>query len=138
MQHTFLQFELSPWLIILCLATASLGSYILYSKDSNWDKYIHLLLISFRFLCLFLLSILLLGPILNQINNVVEKPTWIIGIDNSTSIKETIDSTAISSFLENSSSLKSDLEDEDYLVNTRTFSNNKLGNDIVDFDYYYQ
>jgi len=134
MQHTFLQFELSPWLLVLCLVTASLGSYLLYSKDSNWGKKIHYTLIAIRFLSIFFLSLLLLGPILNQINNVIEKPTWIIGIDNSTSIVESLDSASIANVLDNINSLKSALEGNDYLAIIRTFSSNEVGDDNVVFD----
>ena len=41
----------------------------------------------------FLLMFLLLGPIVRQINNIFEKPLFVLMYDNSASIKETTDST---------------------------------------------
>lgn len=134
MQHIFLQFELSNWLILVCIAVAVFGTYLLYQRDSNWSRNIRYLLIVTRFVCLFILSVLLLGPILNQINNTVEKPTWVIGIDNSTSMVETLDSIAVSKIIDKSKVLKSSLEEEDYLVNTRTFANTAMGNSEITFD----
>jgi hypothetical protein len=124
MQHSFLQFEFSAWLIILCLALAASGAYLLYSKDAVWSKTIRYLLAVLRFICIFMLSLLLLGPILNQINNTVEKPTWVIGIDNSSSIATAIDSSATALLLNQTDALKSSLEAEGYLVNLRTLSDN--------------
>lgn len=136
MEHTFLQFEYSIWLVIVCLAVAVIGIYLFYSRDSNWGRNIKYILVVTRFICLFVLSILLLGPTLNQIKNTIEKPTWVIGIDNSTSIMEVLDSSTISNILKNTSALKTSFEAKDYLVNLRTLSNYSNG-DIkkVSFDH---
>ena len=134
MQHVFLQFESSVWLIFICLIFATLGTYLLYSRDAIWSKNIRYLLAVIRFVSLFFLSFLLLGPIINQISNTIEKPTWVVGIDNSSSITETLDSIVLSKILDQTNVLKKGLETEDYLVNTRTFSNITAEIDEVIFD----
>ncbi len=134
MQHSFLQFELSAWLILVCLIVAALGTYLLYSRGFSWSTNIRYLLAVLRFVCLFVLSVLLLGPIFNQVNNTVENPTWVIGVDNSTSITETLDSTTLSKILDQTYTLKSAFEAEDYLVNTRTFSSPTVQTNDLVFD----
>lgn len=134
MQHTFLQFEFSSWLIVLCLVLAGTGVYLLYSKDSVWGKNVRYLLVVLRFVCIFMLSVLLLGPILNQINNTVEKPTWVIGIDNSSSVAAVLDSAAPSELLDQTNVLKSRLQTDGYLVNLRTLSDNVEDGNSVAFD----
>jgi hypothetical protein len=123
MQFSQIQFEYSAWLIVICIITAALGAILLYPKNSNWGRSVKLFLTSFRFVCLFVLSLLLLGPILNQITNSIEKPTWVIGLDNSSSIKEVIDSAETASLLQQVSLLKEGLEDQKYLVDFRTITN---------------
>ena len=122
MEYTFLQFEQSAWLILFCLLIAALGTYLLYPRGANWPRNIRYILVAVRFTCLFILSILLLDPILNQIDNTIEKPTWIIGVDNSTSITEVLDSVAVLGILDQVNNLKTDFESKDYLVNFRTLS----------------
>jgi len=134
MQHTFLQFELSAWLIIGCLFLAAIAIYLLYSKDSVWSRSVRYLLLVLRFICIFALSLLLLGPILNQIINTVEKPTWVLGIDNSSSIAAALDSSTTSKLLAQTNTLKSRLEADGYLVNVRSLSDNIEDGSSLTFD----
>lgn len=64
---------------------------------------------------------LLLGPILKQTENILEKPSFVFLVDNSRSIKETSDTTKIVSSLQ---ALSNALKEEDRAVEVRPLSGN--------------
>jgi len=134
MQQNLLQFDFSPWLIIVCLLLAAGGTYLLYGKDTKWGKVLHYSLIGMRFVCLFILALLLLGPILNQVKNTIEKPTWVIALDNSTSIIEAVDSVALYATISQIIELKKDFESNDYIVDFRSFDSKIEESQDIQFD----
>ncbi|MFM7854795.1 MAG: VWA domain-containing protein [Flammeovirgaceae bacterium] len=87
-----LQFEYSPLFILLCGAVGLGYAFILYRAKSNWGKRTNQILFAVRTLCVSLLCLLLIGPILKLTTNQIEKPTYVFLIDNSTSIREVLDS----------------------------------------------
>ncbi len=64
---------------------------------------------------------LLLGPILKQTENILEKPSFVFLVDNSRSIKETSDTTQIVSTLQ---ALSNALKEEDRAAEVRPLSGN--------------
>ena len=78
--------EYSLWFILLCILTGAVYSYLLYSKKSIWSKEINYFLAGIRFLVVFILSLLLLVPMIKQLKNFIEQPTLAFLIDNSQSI----------------------------------------------------
>jgi len=95
--------DLSIWLIVPIALIAFLLSFLFYKKEGwfadlnpNYQK----LLRSLRFGSLFLIGILLLGLILQTINFREEKPVFITLIDNSNSILNYKDSSAVKSQIE--------------------------------------
>lgn len=87
-----LQFEYSPLFILVCV-TAGLGyAFILYRSKNHWSKRTNQLLFALRAGAVALLCFLLIGPIVKLTVNQVEKPTHVFLIDNSTSIREVLDS----------------------------------------------
>jgi len=89
-----LQFESSPFYILLCLAAGLGYSFLLYKAKAPWTKKMNQFLFVLRTILVTLLSLLLLGPILKITTNVVEKPTLAFLIDNSRSVQESTDSVA--------------------------------------------
>jgi hypothetical protein len=86
------------WLSLICLILALAGSWFLYSNnplklDGKWKKQLVWLLHLLRFCALFILSFLLLGPLLNLLSTQTQKPVIVYAIDNSQSILLAHDST---------------------------------------------
>ena len=88
-----LQFESSPFFILLCLLLGLAYAFILYKAKHPWSQAINRILFVLRAVMVSLLAFLLLGPILKLTNNIFEKPSVVFLIDNSTSMKEVGDST---------------------------------------------
>lgn len=79
--------EYSLWFTLLCLGAAAVATFVLYRNNPlNASKPIAWLIRGLRFLSIFLLSFLLLGPILHFITHKEEKPVVVFAIDNSQSI----------------------------------------------------
>lgn len=76
--------------IIICFAIAGLYAWILYRKKSNlWNKATNIGLTSLRFFLVFILSFLLLNPLLKYLRNNLEIPVWVFALDNSESMSST-------------------------------------------------
>ncbi len=90
MQH--LIFESSPAFIFLCMLLGFGYAYLLYKAKHPWSKRINQLLFALRVVVVALLSFLLIGPIVKLTTNIFEKPTLVFLIDNSSSLKEKVDS----------------------------------------------
>lgn len=88
------------WFLAFCIITGIIYSYLLYTKKSPWSQSINKLLAGFRFAAVAFLIFLLLNPFLKQLINEIEKPIFIIGIDNSTSMLNTVDSIQLVSVLD--------------------------------------
>lgn len=86
-------FESSPAYLLLCLVLGIGFAFLLYTISHPWNKTWNRILFVGRATLSFLLMFLLLGPIVKQINNIFEKPLFVLMYDNSASIKETSDST---------------------------------------------
>jgi hypothetical protein len=92
--------EYSIWFGFLCFALALIGSWLLYKNnplglDGPLAKYINWLLHVLRFGALFIVSFLLLGPLLKLLTTETQKPIIAIGIDNSQSLNIAHDSTQL-------------------------------------------
>jgi hypothetical protein len=80
--------ESSPVYIFVCVLVAAGFAYLLYQGKHSWNKSWNWVLTGIRFVLIFGLSFLLLGPIVKQVTNLFEKPLFVILYDNSASIKE--------------------------------------------------
>jgi len=80
--------EYPLWFIIFCLILGFLYAFILYHKDkkNDFSKMLLNVLSLFRFISIFLISFLLLSPLLKTIFRYVEKPIIIVAQDNSQSV----------------------------------------------------
>lgn len=87
--------ESAPGFVLLCVIAALGYAGVQYFKTRHpWSNTMNTALFCARAVLVFFLAFLLLGPIVKQISNLFEKPTYIILQDNSASIKEATDSAA--------------------------------------------
>lgn len=90
MQKSDLIFELSPWYIVICLLIGAVYAFILYRKKGPWSKNINLLLAALRFIFSSVIAILILEPLIEQIQNSFAPPVYVFAIDNSISVSQAV------------------------------------------------
>ncbi len=118
--------EYSLWYTLLCLAFAGAGSWFLYAKNKldltgKYGKWVERALITFRFLSLFSIAFLLLGPLMKTWQTRTEKPIILIALDGSQSIIANKDSAFYrNTFVRQLQELKERLQN-DYDIKTYTF-----------------
>lgn len=80
--------EYSVWFILLCLLVGAAYAFFLYFKSDKESipPWLHLLMAFLRFVTVFLISFLLLSPLIRQNLTSIEKPVIVIGQDNSQSL----------------------------------------------------
>jgi hypothetical protein len=113
-------FESSPLYLVLCLVLAIGAAFLLYKTKHPWSKRINQVLFVTRTLLIFLLALLLLEPILKQVNNFFIKPVIVVLQDDSGSINEVTDSIKQQAITQQLSKLQRDLQEQDYTVEFRT------------------
>lgn len=131
MERSLLIFESSPWLIIICLLVSGCVTYLLYRKPGPWGKTTHYFLMTARFLLISCLSFLLIGPIIKQFNNRVEKPFYVLALDNSASMSEVLSDKALSDQISDIESLNESLKNTGYGVEFRTLDQS-ITNELID------
>ena len=110
-----LVFSYPAWYILLCLALAGTYTFFLYYKgkkkvEKTVSKWIYPMAI-LRFLSVFILSVLLLNPLLKYLKTTEEKPIIVFVQDNSMSIKGNKDSVFFNEdYQERISQFKDDIE----------------------------
>lgn len=126
-------FESHPGFIILCLALAAGYAALLYRVKNPWSKTLNWILFSLRAVLVFILAFLLLSPVIKQINNIFEKPVFVILQDNSISIKETTDSVLRNSLVSTITNLRSQLDEKGNEATLKDLSGNNVEN--IKFEY---
>ena len=114
--------ESSPTFILVCLAISVGYGFLLYKSKHPWTKTVNRILFAGRTTLVFLLAFLLLGPIIKQINNILEKPMFVVLQDNSISIKETTDSASLKALRVSVDALKESLAANGYEVAHKNLS----------------
>jgi hypothetical protein len=95
---------------------------LLYTVSHPWTRIWNRILFVGRAVLAFLLMFLLLGPIVKQINNLFEKPLFLLVYDNSASIKESNDSVKIADLEVKMKETAELLESRGYQVKTSDLS----------------
>lgn len=125
-------FESAPEFIVLCVVAGLGYAAVQYLRTKQpWNKRTNWILFGCRAVLVSFLAFLLLGPIVKQINNLFEKPVFVILQDNSASIRETTDSTARHRLGQNLTEIKDILEAKGYEPAVQDLS----GQDISSFRY---
>lgn len=88
-------FDYSPLYFVVCLALGIGYAWLLYSTKYSWSRTMNRVLFGLRALLASALFVLLLGPVLRQTTNLFEKPSIVILVDNSRSVRETADTARI-------------------------------------------
>jgi hypothetical protein len=120
-------FESSPAYIIVCIIVAIGFAFLLYKGKHSWSKQWNRILFGVRALLAFLLAFLLLGPIVKQINNIFEKPFFIVLYDNSVSVQETVDSTYRRKVVDDINDVASVLSEKGYEVKVNNLEGEEIG-----------
>lgn len=115
-------FEHSSWFILLVVLLSGGAAYLMYQRKAPWNALTNWLLMGVRFILFSLLSTLLLNPLINQFVNTIEKPIYVIAIDNSKSITNSMDSLAVNGLLATAQSISDQLVSKDYQVSVHTLS----------------
>ncbi len=121
-----LQFESSAYFILLCIALGVGYAFVLYRSKHSWSKRVNQLLFALRACLVALLAFLLIGPILKLTTNLLEKPALVFLIDNSTSVKEAVDSVSRAKIVDQLQSAKEKLEKQGYEVKWNNLANQPI------------
>ena len=119
-------FEHSPYYILICLAVGAGYAYLLYNSHYTWSKRTNQILFAIRWVVVFFIAFLLLGPIIKLIINEYEKPTWVFLFDSSTSVGEVIDSTRQAKLTNELEEAKSAIESSGYDVVWKDLGGNEI------------
>lgn len=111
--------EHSPWFILLCIAVGLAYAFILYQKKGPWSITVHRILFAIRFVLVAILCFLLIGPLIKYIKNYIEKPSIVLAIDNSQSIKFAGDTNQLNALKNSLHQLSLDLEKDDIQLNVQ-------------------
>ena len=109
-------FETSEGFILVCLLTGIGYALLLYSKKHPWSKRINQLLFGLRAVLAFFLAALLLGPIVRQVKNLIEKPIFVILQDDSQSVAEGTDAQTLTSLTNTLATLSTSMVDNGFKV----------------------
>jgi hypothetical protein len=117
-------FESAPEFVLVCVIVALAYAFIQYyrNKQQPWSKFMNWLLFSLRFVLTFFIAFLLLGPIIKQIQNLFEKPKFIVLFDNSASVKEASDSATLIRVEKNMQETVKLLEEKGYETSIETLT----------------
>jgi len=124
------------WLLSACALFSALATWFLYffRKNNDVGRKIHYLLVSLRFLFLFLLSVLLLSPLILLSVKEKEKPLVVFAQDDSQSIRFASDSVYYQGEYLQKLKLVSEKLSEKYDFKFITFSNKVNRTDSVTFN----
>jgi hypothetical protein len=116
-------FESAPEFIVACVFLGLAYAGIQYIRTKHpWSQTMNWILFGMRTLLASFLAFLLLGPIVKQINNLFEKPLFIVLQDNSASIAEATDSVTLKALEQKITETKQALENKGYETNIQNLS----------------
>ncbi len=126
MEKPALIFEHSPAFLILCLALGFGYAFLTYRKlgpwGSNWQKG----LFALRWATATIISLLLISPVWRQLESEIEKPVFVIAVDNSQSLTEAVDSAVLEKTIARLNDVSNTLKDSEYNVEYRTINEKRL------------
>lgn len=128
--------EYSLWLLPLCLLLGLAYAFMLYYREKRyeWKKSLIRIFFVLRTLAIFLISFLLLSPLVMTRKRTIEKPLIIVAQDNSQSLLFHKDSAAMrTDYTEEMKKLVEKLED-DYEVKTFSFGDKVTDKPTFDFN----
>ncbi len=131
-----IEFSYPVWYVLICILMGLLYSFVFYRKEKLFKEVNKALVYAMgflRFTSVFILTLLLLEPLIEIENQIIEKPVLVIAHDNSESLLVNKDSAFINSdYLISLTSFKEKLE-EKYEVKTFTFGDEVQPGLEIDF-----
>lgn len=129
--------ELPTWWVLFCILAGFGYAFVLYRKDSSFDgvhQWLKTTLFAFRTIVVFILSLLLLTPLIKTFSREKEKPLLILAQDNSQSIIMNRDSAFYKSdvYRKSINVMLDDLKDK-YDVHALSFGDRI--NDNIDYSF---
>lgn len=119
--------ESSPEFVIICVLAGAAYALLQYYKMKNpWSTMINNVLFALRFFLVAFLSFLLLGPIVKQITNLFEKPLLVVLHDNSASIQQAVDTTALKQTADQLTSITAALRERGYETSVQTLDGQEV------------
>ena len=132
MQKNWLEFELSIlWILPAILLAVSLAYFLYRKRNVPWNRNQNIFLGTLRFLSIFLILLLCLNPLIHNVNNEIERPLIVVGIDNSLSISSVHSLEELESIISNLREIFTDVgDDKDYFFEIENLEGNT---DLLDF-----
>lgn len=128
------------WLSILCLIVAGLYAVLFYRKDkrlAETPQNVVKIMTAIRFIVVFILSFLLLRPLIKSVTTTIEKPVIVIAQDNSESVLMNKDSAFYrNEYSEQLKKFASEIS-ASYDVNQYAFGEDFKKTDVFDFNEKY-
>jgi hypothetical protein len=120
-------FESAPEFIVVCVLVGLTYAGVQYyrNKPQPWSNIVNWTLFGFRAALVAFLAFLLLGPIVKQVDNLFEKPVFIVIQDNSVSIKEATDSATRKNVEQAIRSTKEVLDNKGYESSIQTLTSDQ-------------
>ena len=119
-----IEFSYPVWYVLICILIGMLYSIVFYRKEKLFNEINKIVVYAMGFLrfnSVFILALLILEPLIEIENQIIEKPVLVIAHDNSESLLVNKDSAFINSdYLISLTSFKEQLA-EKYEVKTFTF-----------------
>src|ERR1041385_7884566 len=112
-------FESSPAFIFLCILLGLGYAFVLYRAKHPWSKTTNRILFALRAIVVSLLSFLLIGPVLKLTKNIFEKPEIVLFVDNSSSLKDVVDSVKLQNDL---TTTTNQLKEQGFEVSLKTLA----------------
>jgi hypothetical protein len=132
--RNLIEFEYSPWLIVVCLLVGAGYSLIQYTRDTPWNSTINSSLAVIRVFVVAGIAILLLGPLVRAVKNYYEDPVLIIALDNSESVGLNLDSLGSGILKNELRQINDAMADEGWQVTTVDLYGNQINLDSIKFD----
>lgn len=126
----------SFWFIFLCIAAGFTYAFILYRNEHRFDETMRWLkkaMFIFRFLAVTIIAFFLLSPFIKTSFREIEKPSIVIAVDNSQSVKINFQNTSAETISKSVQALKENLAGK-FDVKTLSFGENVKDANVFSFD----
>lgn len=127
-------FESHPLFLFLCLILGLGYAFFLYRKKGTWSENTNKVLFALRALLVFLISALLVSPMLRQLINEAENPVVVMAVDNSESLSAVRDSIYLQSMMNRLAEMTENLKQNGFEVAYKYLDNSTVGRQSFDVD----
>ncbi len=126
-----LNFEHHPLFILLCSGVGLFYAWIQYQKKGTWSLSVNRGFFALRAFLVTLLCTFLVSPILKQVINEIEKPGYVVAIDNSTSLAQFRSEAQLDSLIDRVKVESDRLEAKGFDVKWKDFNGSSTTSSLV-------